>query len=1097
MQHKRTKRRKDVTAAVAAAAAAAAPSAKSQAQQAATAPPAARPRPRPRATKRTPLFTPFRALGYVTNHVPSHLQVRVGGKDAASADVNILTCLGDTWALWDLKQTTLLFVASPPLPVHIADLAIAENNKQFGVLAVAGNEIIAYHRSKAVKSFVALDETSCAHTLRSCIVYGDTLLALSSDGSRVFGWNLLQHQRISAAALEHLPSDFAASVILHPATYVDKILLGSASGDVALYNVRTGTLLHIFPSTALLHAVGGLGAQDAMPSAPAVVDLAQSPALDVVAVAWSNGLVLIHDIKHDESLMRLSVESTLSRGCLAFRSDGSQGGNTLAVGSAAGDVHLFDLAAAPSVNIEPLSNGDGEAANGQPTARPVPLIHTLRGAHASAISSIRFLPGNPLLITTGSDNAIRQWFFEPLTGPGVVKIPGQAVPTSPIPRLLKSREGHFKPPHLIKFYGEEGRDILSAAEDRSLRLVSVVRDSRSAELSQGPLLSRAAQLSVAPHTLKLSRTSSLAFSTTRARDWDNVLSVHAGSKTAHRWSTLNRRLNNRAFSSQSTTDTTCCAVSVCGNFGFVGDSNGFVRAFNMQSGVLRRSYEDASRARNHTRVRPTSNATERSPVTGIISDAVNSIVAVAKLNGTLSIYDFHTTERLSHLNLGSAIASMKMDRTTGLVATSHDDLSIRLLDLSTRKVVRHFTSFKGRILDMDISTDGRWLIVSSLDGLVRTFDIPSARLIDAFRPEKVVTSLSFSPTGEFLATSHVAQLGIYLWSNRTLFSNVPVRALDEEDVWKDFEDDAGQVDSVALPGMVGEEDTDAAHDSALDSSEDEDEVRRVYTSPAQIFGANEDKDMPLVTLTTMPRSRWMTLLNLDMIKARNKPIEPPKKPEKVPFFLPQVAGTEIAFDASATPSEAREVQSARRLPFADELASVGIDNDFVRRLKRARETSDFNALFLYLHTLSAPALDLELRSLGGPAQLTLFIEALTARLEQHLDYEAVQAMLAVFCRVHTEELMQHGVIVDEKLAERRPPSHSSDRRAAQATEYLSLDDSAEAALDEPATNVEQGKALTEAVRRLLATQHAANQRVVQLLDYCLGSLSFVRDVPLV
>ena len=41
----------------------------------------------------------------------------------------------------------------------------------------------------------------------------------------------------------------------------------------------------------------------------------------------------------------------------------------------------------------------------------------------------------------------------------------------------------------------------------------------------------------------------------------------------------------------------------------------------------------------------------------------------------------------------------------------------------------------------------------------------------------------------------------------------------------------------------------------------------------------------LLTLSTMPRTRWQTLLNLDTIKERNKPVEPPKAPEKTPFFL--------------------------------------------------------------------------------------------------------------------------------------------------------------------------------------------------------------------
>ena len=39
--------------------------------------------------------------------------------------------------------------------------------------------------------------------------------------------------------------------------------------------------------------------------------------------------------------------------------------------------------------------------------------------------------------------------------------------------------------------------------------------------------------------------------------------------------------------------------------------------------------------------------------------------------------------------------------------------------------------------------------------------------------------------------------------------------------------------------------------------------------------------------------RWLNLLNLDVIKAKNKPKAPPKKPKAAPFFLPTVPGLEL------------------------------------------------------------------------------------------------------------------------------------------------------------------------------------------------------------
>jgi U3 small nucleolar RNA-associated protein 21 len=138
----------------------------------------------------------------------------------------------------------------------------------------------------------------------------------------------------------------------------------------------------------------------------------------------------------------------------------------LATASEAGHITLWDL-----------------NANGR-------LLHTVRGAHDGAITALEWVAGQPLLISSGEDNSVKvcidspilcredllmksylqQWLFD--------------TPTSP-PRLLKYRSGHQSPPHLIRYYGEDGKQLLTASRDRSLRCTSVIRDSRSFELSQG------------------------------------------------------------------------------------------------------------------------------------------------------------------------------------------------------------------------------------------------------------------------------------------------------------------------------------------------------------------------------------------------------------------------------------------------------------------------------------------------------------------------------------------------------------------------------------------------------------------------------------
>ena len=53
-------------------------------------------------------------------------------------------------------------------------------------------------------------------------------------------------------------------------------------------------------------------------------------------------------------------------------------------------------------------------------------------------------------------------------------------------------------------------------------------------------------------------------------------------------------------------------------------------------------------------------------------------------------------------------------------------------------------------------------------------------MIDYFEVDAAVTSLSLSPTGDFLATAHVDDIGVYLWSNMTLFTFVSLRPLPED-----------------------------------------------------------------------------------------------------------------------------------------------------------------------------------------------------------------------------------------------------------------------------------------------------------------------------
>jgi len=54
-------------------------------------------------------------------------------------------------------------------------------------------------------------------------------------------------------------------------------------------------------------------------------------------------------------------------------------------------------------------------------------------------------------------------------------------------------------------------------------------------------------------------------------------------------------------------------------------------------------------------------------------------------------------------------------------------------------------------------------VSASLDATLRVWDLPSAALVDVMKLDAIATSVAFSPLGDFLATTHVDHVGVYLW----------------------------------------------------------------------------------------------------------------------------------------------------------------------------------------------------------------------------------------------------------------------------------------------------------------------------------------------
>lgn len=350
------------------------------------------------------------------------------------------------------------------------------------------------------------------------------------------------------------------------------------------------------------------------------------------------------------------------------------------------------------------------------------------------------------------------------------------------------------------------------------------------------------------------------------------------------------------------------------------------------------------------------------------------------------------------------ILGMRYHRNSDLIALSCDDGSIRVVDITTKKLIRELWASRSQVglqtIDYTFSSDGRWIISAASDSTVRVWDLPTGHLIDAMRLPRKCNTVAFSPSGEFLATGLDGEVGVHIWTNRTLFTHVSTRQITEDDIVSVSAPTASGEGGVAVVEAATEEQT---------GEEDEDEI----TVP--IMDQLSDK---ITTLSLVPKSRWQTLLHLDVIRARNKPKEAPKAPEKAPFFLPSVGQNQIQGvdnnNALATSSENQDTKSRISSSALASRSSAATATDaFSRHLAHATETADYAPLLSHLSSLPPSAADIAIRTLDTTepyTELRTFIEALTARLRQRRDYELVQAWMSVFLRLHGDVVVQ-----DEEL----------------------------------------------------------------------------------
>ncbi|OWK09540.1 hypothetical protein Celaphus_00005971 [Cervus elaphus hippelaphus] len=572
----------------------------------------------------------------------------------------------------------------------------------------------------------------------------------------------------------------------------------------------------------------------------------EAPAVDVVAVGLMSGQIIIHNIKFDETLMKFRQDWGPITS-ISFRTDGHP---VMAAGSPCGHIGLWDL-------------------------EDKKLINQMRNAHSTAIAGLTFLHREPLLVTNGADNALRIWIFDGPAGEG---------------RLLRFRMGHSAPLTKIRYYGQNGQQILSASQDGTLQSFSTIHEKFNKSLGHGLINKKRVKRKGLQNTMsvRLPPVTEFAAEEARESDWDGIIACHQGKLSCSTWNYQRSTIGAHFLRPEGlkTDNTTATAVDItsCGNFAVIGLSSGAVDVYNMQSGIHRGSF---GRDQAH-----------KGSVRGVAVDGLNQLTITAGSEGVLKFWNFKNKVLIHSMSLDSSPNSMLLHRDSGILGLALDDFSISVLDIETRKIVREFSGHQGQINDMTAFCWTRLLLMLLCPRL------------ETFWP------LHMSTTLEFICV-------------------VSLRPLPTDYV----------PSVVMLPGTCQTQDVELSEETVELSDE-----MIEYDSPEQL---NEQ----LVTLSLLPESRWKNLLNLDVIKKKNKPKEPPTVPRSAPFFIPTVPGLVPRY---AAPEQNSDPQQSKVV----NLGILAQKSDFCLKLEEGLVNNKYEAAVNLLKELGPSGIETELRSLS-------------------------------------------------------------------------------------------------------------------------------------
>ncbi|KAH7647037.1 hypothetical protein FG379_002728 [Cryptosporidium bovis] len=931
------------------------------------------------------LLVPLHSIGFVTDDTPFCLE-KIGD------EYFIVVATGNYYQVYDLDQLRIKYI-SQRMNMRICNLTA----KYESVYVSMGNKVEGYSRHEKI---FELDEHLT--NILGMLVLGEYFV--SWDEETVLVSDLKLGFVINRLKLDLDMNDKIVSVI-HPETYLNKVLVVTSRG-CELWNVNTNKKIHRFKSIdeiLLGSRFNGFGLVNSkFEKATKIISTAKSPHPDIIGVGTQNGFIYTLDIANDIVLVSLEhMPEQKGVTSMSFCTERA----LLGSGCENGDIVIWDLENARA-------------------------IHILESVHESKVVKIQFVPGVSIFVTSGCDNALLEFVIDNIERP---------------PRELRSRRGHLNSIGKMVFYNalpEKSCDLLCFSNYKNcgyLGKTSTIQQHQNRIFSQNSLKKKFNEKQQFPFN-RIPPIIDFSFSESRHYDWPNIVTIHEGMHEVFIWSGHNFALTQRLltldnnFISNGNKQSKyghsqnnyhgltakrralplakAVSVSECGNYVVVGYENGSVYRFNLQSGVCSGEFSFLKNSGIHLQTFE------------ILYIHISLSTLVICVSRDLNSYYVTTwsIKPIGHLSTNNICKRLNLDDSKEgerfiskifgyLLAFGFSDGKVVLYDFQSQVISREFQHNSHKITDIAISSDYRWVIVSTISGELFIYDMISSTLIDWVKFNSPVLCCVFDHSNSFIITSHDNSKGVLsVWANKraltvsvgldglTSAPSEPFLIEDPPEKILYFEDSETIIES----NKDKKPQTLLKSDSELNLNSELNESKNIDLS----------QDKKLLSFSGIPFSTLQAILYIDEIKERNKPIEPPKKPESAPFFLPnttefsKLALKKEEIEANndkidSTSSKIIDKNSADltlRTELQEVLTNFDLENiDDVTNLLKSKSPSGVNYLIRQLGPLSGGSFD----------EICKMILYFNHSILNRTDSELIQTYLNLFLTTHSATIIEN------------------------------------------------------------------------------------------